>query len=109
MHEGRITLNPFITLANNPNLSSDFLEQLIQSPFISELYATGIGNGIGRGKTNFLAQALDNNQFISAEFLRKHIYGNSDIHIEGFMEREFIDRVLTQYHLDANLLISLKD
>jgi len=108
MHEGRITLNPFITLANNPNLSSDFLEQLIQSPFISELDATGIGNGIGRGKTNFLAQALDNNQFISAEFLRKHIYGNSDIHIEGFMEREFIDRVLTQYHLDANLLISLK-
>ena len=109
MHEGSITLNPFITLANNPNLSSDFLEQLIQSPFISYLKPTGVGNGIERGKTNFLAQALDNNQFISAEFLRKHIYGNSDIHIEGFMEREFIDRVLTQYHLDANLLIGLKD
>jgi hypothetical protein len=109
MHEGRITLNPFITLANNPNLSSDFLEELIQSPFISSLFPTGIGNGIGRGKTNFLAQALDNNQFISAEFLRKHIYGNSDIHIDGFMEREFLDRVLAQYHLDANLLTRLKD
>jgi len=108
MHEGSISLNPFMTLANNPNLSSDFLEQLIQSPFISELKPTGIGNGIERGKTNFLAQALDNNQFISAEFLRKHIYGNSDIHIEGFMEREFINRVLTQYHLDANLLTRLK-
>jgi len=107
MHEGSITLNPLITLANNPNLSSDFLEQLIQSPFISYLNPTGVGNGIERGKTNFLAQALDNNQFISAEFLRKHIYGNSDIHIEGFMEREFIDRVLTQYHLDANLLTRL--
>ncbi len=107
MHEGSITLNPLITLANNPNLSSDFLEQLIQSPFISYLNPTGVGNGIERGKTNFLAQALDNNQFISADFLRKHIYGNSDIHIEGFMEREFIDRVLTQYHLDANLLTRL--
>lgn len=108
MHEGRITLNPFITLANNPNLSSDFLEQLIQSPFISSLFPTGIGNGIERGKTNFLAQALDNNQFISAEFLRKHIYSNSDIHIEGFMEGEFIYRILAQYHLDANLLTRLK-
>ena len=108
MHEGSITLNPFITLANNPNLSSDFLEQLIQSPFISSLFPTGIGNGIERGKTNFLAQALDNNQFISAEFLRKHIYGNSAIHIEGFMEGEFIDRILAQYHLDANLLTRLK-
>lgn len=109
MHEGSSTLNPFIALANNPNLSSDFLEELIQSPFISSLFPTGIGNGIERGKTNFLAQALDNNQFISAEFLRKHIYGNSDIHIDGFMEREFLDRVLAQYHLDANLLTRLKD
>ena len=109
MHEGSITLNPFITLANNPNLSSDFLEQLIQSPFISYLNPTGVGNGIERGKTNFLAQALDNNQFISAEFLRKHIYSNSDIHINGFMEQEFTQRVLTQYHLDTNLLIGLKD
>jgi len=108
MHDRNITMNPFVTLAQNPNLSSDFLEQLIQFPFISYLNPTGIGNGIKRGKTNFLAQALDNNQFISAEFLRKHIYGNSDIHIEGFMEREFIDRVLTQYHLDANLLTRLK-
>ena len=109
MHEGSSTLNPFIALVNNPNLSSDFLEELIQSPFISSLFPTGIGNGIERGKTNFLAQALDNNQFISAEFLRKHIYGNSDIHIDGFMEREFLDRVLAQYHLDANLLTRLKD
>ena len=108
MHDRSITMNPFVTLVKNPNLSSDFLEQLIQSPFISELKPTGIGNGIERGKTNFLEQALDNNQFISAEFLRKHIYGNSDIHIEGFMERKFIDRILTQYHLDANLLTRLK-
>ena len=108
MHEGSISLNPFITLANNPNLSSDFLEELIQSPFISYLKPTGIGNGIERGKTFFLTQALNNNQFISAEFLRKHIYSNSDIHIDGFMEREFIDRVLTQYHLDADILIGLK-
>ena len=118
MHEGSISLNPFITLANNPNLSSDFLEQLIQSGtkpgvqgtqgFINYLKPTGVGNGIERGKTFFLAQALDNNQFISAEFLRKHIYGNSDIHINGFMEQEFTQRVLAQYHLDANLLTQLK-
>lgn len=108
MHDRSITMNPFVTLVKNPNLSSDFLEQLIQSPFISSLKPTGIGNGIATGKTNFLGQALENNQFISADFLRKHIYGNSDIHIEGFMEREFIDRVLTQYHLDANLLTRLK-
>ena len=109
MHDGSISLNPFITLANNPNLSSDFLEQLIQSPFISELYPTGIGNGIETGKTFFLSLALDNNQFISADFLRKHIYSNSDIHIDGgFMEKDFTRRVLAQYHLDTNLLTRLK-
>ena len=108
MHEGSITLNPFITLANNPNLSSDFLEQLIQSPFISYLNPTGVGNGIELGKTFFLAKVMDNNQFLSAEFLRKHIYSNSDIHINGFMEQEFTQRVLAQYHLDANLLTQLK-
>ena len=108
MHEGSISLNPFITLANNSNLSSDFLEEIIQSPFITELEPTGIGNGIERGKTFFLAKVMDNNQFLSAEFLRKHIYSNSDIHINGFMEKEFTQRVLAQYHLDANLLTQLK-
>jgi hypothetical protein len=104
--KNHISLNPFITLARNPNLSSDFLEEILQSEdHLASLPQTG--DETETSKNYFLAHVMDSNHFLSKEFLHNHIYSNSDIYYEGFLDMDFLKPLLSQYHITSNIFTNL--
>ncbi len=103
--KNHISLNPFITLARNPNLSSDFLEEILQSEHLASLPKSG--DETETSKNYFLAHVMDSNHFLSKEFLHNHIYSNSDIYYDGFLDMDFLKPLLSQYHITSNIFTNL--